>query len=147
MIAIDTNLLVYSHRADSAFHEAAVSVLDELAASGRVWGVVWQCVHEFLAIATHPKIYSPASSMDKAMEEVENWRMCPTFRLIAEGPAHWKSLAPILKSSRVVGPKVHDARIAAVCLQHGVSELWSVDRDFSRFAQLKVVNPLIKRRR
>lgn len=29
--------------------------------------------------------------------------------------------------------KVYDARIAAVCLDHGVAELWTADRDFSLF--------------
>jgi predicted nucleic acid-binding protein len=47
-----------------------------------------------------------------------------------------------MREGRVQGPLVHDARIAAVCLAHGVEEFWSVDRDFSRFPQLPVVNPL-----
>jgi predicted nucleic acid-binding protein len=45
---------------------------------------------------------------------------------------------------RVSGPLIHDARIAALCRQHGVTELWSADRDFSRFPDLKVVNPLVR---
>ncbi len=40
------------------------------------------------------------------------------------------------------GPNVHDARIAALCLHHGVRELWTVDRDFSRFSGLHTKNPL-----
>jgi predicted nucleic acid-binding protein len=38
---------------------------------------------------------------------------------------------------------VHDARVAAICRDHGVRELWTSDRDFSRFPQLTVVNPLV----
>lgn len=41
------------------------------------------------------------------------------------------------------GAMVHDGRIAALCLHHGVSELWTADRDFSRFATLAVRNPLV----
>jgi predicted nucleic acid-binding protein len=41
------------------------------------------------------------------------------------------------------GPKVYDARIAALCLQHGVKQLWSADRDFGRFSAVTVANPLI----
>jgi len=44
---------------------------------------------------------------------------------------------------KIAGPQVHDARIAALCRDHGVHELWSADRDFSRFAGLAVVNPLV----
>jgi hypothetical protein len=43
----------------------------------------------------------------------------------------------------LAGPVVHDARIAALCRVHGVSELWSADRDFSRFPELAVRNPLL----
>ena len=49
----------------------------------------------------------------------------------------------LLAQARTVGPAVHDARIAALCLQHGVRELWSADRDFGRFPALKVLNPLV----
>jgi len=41
-----------------------------------------------------------------------------------------------------MGPLVHDARVAAICLQHGIRELWSSDRDFGRFPRLQVLNPL-----
>ena len=49
----------------------------------------------------------------------------------------------LIERGSVAGPRVHDARIAAVCILHGVRELWSADRDFSRFPDLKVRNPLI----
>ena len=142
MIAVDTTILVYAHRRESPLHAGALQAMDRLAASGRPWGTVWQCVHEFVAVVTHPKIYKPASTLDQCLQEVENWRACPTFRFIAEGPTHWDTLKRQLRQGQVQGPLVHDARIAAVCVARGVSELWSVDRDFSRFPELNVVNPL-----
>ena len=36
---------------------------------------------------------------------------------------------------------IHDAHIVALCLEHGVSEIITGDRDFSRFEGLKIVNP------
>jgi predicted nucleic acid-binding protein len=38
---------------------------------------------------------------------------------------------------------VHDAKIVAICQQHGVEKLWSADRDFSRFQGMEIVNPLL----
>ena len=143
MIAVDTNVLIYAHRADSPFHQAAVAAMDRLANSGQPWCVVWQCVHEFVAVATNPKIYRPPSTLEQCISEIENWLRCPTFRCIAEGPTHWANLERLLREGRVQGPLVHDARIAAVCLQHGIESLWSVDRDFSRFPALVVKNPLL----
>jgi len=54
-------------------------------------------------------------------------------------------LRNLASAARLKGPPIHDARIAALCLHHGVSELWSADRDFSAFPRLKVRNPLVKR--
>jgi hypothetical protein len=48
----------------------------------------------------------------------------------------------MLEAGRVTGALVHDARVAAIAVQGGVTELWSADRDFSRFP-LPVRNPLI----
>lgn len=143
MIAVDTNILIYAHRGDSPFHGAAVEAMDALASSGKPWCVVWQCAHEFISIVTNPKIYRPASSIDECLSEIENWRTCPTFRWIAEGSTHWKTLEKLVREGRVTGGLVHDARIAAVCIQNGVETLWSVDRDFSRFPALRVANPLV----
>lgn len=62
--------------------------------------------------------------------------------LLDEADGYWDVLARVLRDARVVGPKVHDARIAALCLQHAISELWTADRDFSRFAGLATRNPV-----
>lgn len=45
-------------------------------------------------------------------------------------------------SSRSSGNLVHDAHIAALLLEHGVDELWTHDRDFTRFPGLRVRFPL-----
>jgi predicted nucleic acid-binding protein len=70
-----------------------------------------------------------------------------TVTELAEGAAPWAipwpELRKLLATARLTGPKVHDARIAAICLHAGVSELLSADRDFSRFPDLETRNPLI----
>ena len=58
--------------------------------------------------------------------------------LLIESAAHCRPCAVCLSDGRITGAQVHDAR---VCRQHGVRELWSADRDFSRFNELAVVNP------
>lgn len=142
MIAVDTNILVYAHREDSPFHGAAVRQLARLAEGQAAWSIPWPCVHEFLAIVTHPRIYAPPTPLDRALGQVEAWLASPAIVLLGESPSHWPVLRELLDNGRIVGPKVHDARVAALCRQHGIRELWSVDRDFSRFDGFKVVNPL-----
>ncbi|AKS41406.1 type II toxin-antitoxin system VapC family toxin [Wenzhouxiangella marina] len=143
MIAIDTNLLVYAHREDSPFHPQAYERIESLATSRAPWAIPWPCLHEFYSIATHPRIFDPPTPSSQALDQIDAWLECPGLNLISESVRHWSELRPMLDSARIVGPKVHDARIAAICLQHGVTELWTADRDFSVFPNLKARNPLV----
>ncbi len=142
MIAVDTNILVYAHREDSPFHEVAFRRVAELAEGRATWAIPWACLHEFLAIVTHPRTYRPPTPLSRALSQIDAWLESPTLVLLVEGQEHWKTLRALLEAGRVSGAQVHDARVAALCRQHGVRELWSADRDFGRFAGLKVVNPL-----
>jgi len=145
VIAVDTNILVYAHREDSPFHETAFQRVAELAEGLAAWAIPWPCLHEFLAIVTHPRIYAPPTPLSHALDQVDAWLEAPTLTLLAESAAHWPTLRALLATGRLAGPLVHDARVAALCRQHAVRELWSADRDFSRFAGLTVVNPLVGR--
>jgi len=143
MIAVDTNILVYAHRADAPFHESARVSVASLAEGRAAWAIPWPCIHEFIGLVTRPRVFQPPTSLDGALDQVEIWTASPSLVLLGEGGAYWSELAKILRASRVVGSQVHDARIAALCLSHGVRELWTADRDFSRFAGLVVRNPLV----
>lgn len=143
MIAIDTNILVYSHRPECEFHSIAAAKLKLLAEGGDLWAIPWPCVHEFINIVTHAKIFNVPSSIELALKFFDELFSGPNLRLLAETEMHWVHLKNILLPGKFSGPKVHDVRIAALCVQHGVRELWSCDRDFNRIKGLKVVNPLI----
>ncbi len=143
MIAVDTNLLVYAHREDSSWHDVAYRRIAELAEGRAPWAIPWPCLHEFLAIATHPRIYDPPTPVAAALDQVSAWLEAPNLVLLAEGEGYWTQLFELISQARVAGAQVHDARVAALCLHHGVDELWSADRDFSRFPELRVSNPLI----
>ncbi|MBI5487918.1 MAG: PIN domain-containing protein [Deltaproteobacteria bacterium] len=141
MIAVDTNVLVHAHRGDSPFHDRAAASLRELAEG--LWAIPWPCLHEFLSIVTHPRVFHPPTPLDVARKTVAAWVAAPTVTLLSELDDYWPFLDRVLASSRVSGPRIHDARIAALCLQHAVTELWTADRDFGRFPGLRVRNPLL----
>jgi uncharacterized protein len=143
MIAVDTNILVYAHRRDSEWHEKASRVVRGLAEGSVPWAITWPSLHEFLSIVTHSRIYKPPTPLPKAIEQVEIWMESPSVRLLSELSGHWKELKPILAVGRITGGAVHDARIAAICREHGVGELWSADRDFGRLTGITVRNPLL----
>ncbi|MCC5888468.1 MAG: PIN domain-containing protein [Gammaproteobacteria bacterium] len=143
MIAVDTNVLVYAHREDSPFHESAFISLRDLAEGQAAWSIPWPCLHEFFAIVTHPRIYNPPTPVAAALDQIEAWLESPSLVPLAESQRHWATLRALIDSGRITGPRVHDARIAALCQQHGVRELWSADRDFTRFPDLSVSNPCV----
>ena len=114
----------------------------QLARSGMPWAIPWPCVHEFIAIVTHPRIYNPPTPLADALEQVECWLEAPGLVLLSEAPSYWASFRRLLEKTKVIGPRVHDARVAALCIEYGVTELWSADRDFGRFTGIAVSNPL-----
>jgi uncharacterized protein len=143
MIAVDSNILVHAHRQDSPWHTEAERSLRGLAEGPSQWAIPWPCVHEFLAVVTHPRIYDPPSTLAQGCDQVAAWLESPSLVLIAETEDYWSPLQELLNRSRVTGARIHDARIAAICLVHGVRQLWTADRDFSRFPSLKTRNPLV----
>ena len=142
MIAVDTQILVYFQRKDSPWHQAALACVRGLAEGPTPWAVPWPSVHEFLAVVTHPRIYRPPTPLEQALRQIDYWMASPTVRMIGEEAGYWERFKRVLTEGRVAGPLVHDGRVAAICAAHGVTELWSVDRDFSRFPTLRTRNPL-----
>ncbi len=143
MIALDTNVLVYAHRAESAFHAQAFDCVKSLAEGRQPWGIPVSCLHEFLSVVTNRKIFNPASSFDQALAQIDAWLASPQAHILHSGARHWRILSELTRKARLQGGQFHDARIAAICIENGVSVLWSADRDFGRFKALKTVNPLV----
>jgi toxin-antitoxin system PIN domain toxin len=136
MIAVDANVLVYAHRPDSVFHNEAVAAVRALAEGSSTWALPWPCLHEFFGVVTNPRLFPQPTPPAIALDQIAAWAESPSVRLLAETPLHLRTLSLLLNSSEVTGPAVHDAKIAAICLDHGVRALLTMDRDFSRFPAL-----------
>jgi toxin-antitoxin system PIN domain toxin len=148
VVAVDTNVLVYAHRREAAEHQAALDRLRHLASGPAAWAIPWPCVYEFLSVVTNPRIWkSKASTPDQAWAQVRAWAEAPTVRLLAEPDGFSAVLEPLVRRARVRGPMVHDARVAALCLAHGVEVLLTRDRDFSLFPELEIEDPFATGRR
>jgi hypothetical protein len=141
--AFDTNLLVYAHRGESPFHPQARSLLSAAAEGAESWALPWPCIHEFLGIVTNPRIFKTPTPLDDALAQVDAWLSSPTVVTLSEDEAgYWEVLARLVRKGRIQGARVHDARVAALAIFHGVDELLTADRDFSRFPELPTRNPL-----
>jgi uncharacterized protein len=141
VIALDTNILVYARREEAPHHLEAVELLAGLAAGDRPWALPWPCVYEFLRIVTHRRVFDPPTDLDLALEDLQSLLASPSLAMLGEGPAHPEHLRRLVGEGGASGNLVHDAHIAALCVEHGVRELLTADRDFARFPGLRSRNP------
>ena len=142
MIAVDTNVLVYAHRRESGLGNAAYGYVKELAEGEASWAIPWPCCYEFLSVVTNRRIWKDsASTQDQAWRQLAAWTSSPSMAFIGETDDFAAILERFVRRPHVVGGVVHDARIAAICVAHGVDELVSRDRDFSLFRELPLNDP------
>jgi uncharacterized protein len=142
VIAVDTNVLVYAHRREPAEHDRAAELLRELAGSASPWAIPWPCVYEFFSVVTNPRIWKEsATSPRQAWQQLDAWFGSPTLKLLGETSDFTYVLAEFAQRARVRGPIIHDARVAAICVAHGVERLLTRDRDFALFPELVTGNP------
>jgi toxin-antitoxin system PIN domain toxin len=140
MIAVDTNVLVYAHRAESTRHLRARTWLGSLAEGDAPWAIPVFCLGEFVRIATHRRVFDPPSTLEQAIDAVDAILESPSVRLLAPTPVNWPLLRAALVAGDATGNLVFDAQIAALCREHGIERILTEDRDFARFSFLKVVS-------
>lgn len=142
MDAVDTSVLVYAHRREAGEHVAARDLLRQLAEGPQPWAIPWPCVYEFFSVVTNPRIWKEAASTpEQAWAQLSAWRASPSVRLIGEPEDFFGVLDDFMTRPRVRGPIVHDARVAAICVAHGIEALFTRDRDFSLFPELRTQDP------
>lgn len=62
-IAVDARILVSAHREDSTWHHSDYDHLGSLAERAKSWAIPWPCLHKFLAIVTHPRIFKISTAL------------------------------------------------------------------------------------
>jgi toxin-antitoxin system PIN domain toxin len=133
VIAVDTNVLVYAHRAELVKHEAAAARLVALAEAPAAWSVPVFCLGEFLRVVTHPRLFDPPFTPSEACRALERVLASPSLEVISPGPSYPELLLEAIREADAVGNLVFDAQIVALCRESGVSVLLTEDRDFDRF--------------
>lgn len=144
MIAIDTNLLVHAHRRDASLHGAARILLEDVAEAPVPWAICYHSLVEFYAVVTRRGLWTKPSTPAVAVRQIQAWRASPSLRILHDSSGSLDLLNDLAVANHVVGGMIHDARIAVCCLINGVDELWTIDRDFSRFPRLRCRNPLVR---
>jgi hypothetical protein len=141
MRAVDTNVLVVAHIETAPEHDTAHDLLSLLSEGDLPWAIPWPCVYEFLRVATHTRIFESPLPLDRALDSITQLLESPSLLLLSETHRHGAVMERVVRGARVTGNLVHDAHIAALCLEHGVSEILTGDHDFTRFEGLTVIDP------
>jgi uncharacterized protein len=136
VIAVDTNVLIYAHRSETERHDAASKKLKDLAESDTPWGLPVFCIAEFVRIVTHLRVFAPPSDLRTALDFVDRLLESPSVRLLLPGQTYPSTFRGICEAAEVRGNLAFDAQIAAVCIENGVREIVTADRDFARFAAM-----------
>jgi toxin-antitoxin system PIN domain toxin len=133
VIAVDTNILIYAHRAEMPLHEAALSRLKGIVEANVPWALPVLCIGEFVRVVTHPRIFSPPTSLEVALEYLDHLLASPSARLLTPSARFGGRFAAVCRQAAVRGNLAFDAQVVAVCQEHGVDQVLTEDRDFSRF--------------
>ena len=142
MIAVDSNLLVYAHRAAVAEHRAARRAIERASRDPRGWGVTLPSVAEFWSVVTHPASRGRASTPREARAFLGSLLTHGGAQLWLPRHGFWERLAEMAIEIGVQGPRIFDLQIALTAFDNGAVEMWTHDGRFVAFPGLRVHDPL-----
>lgn len=141
MIVVDANLLIYASSKNSPHHPAASKWLASALDGDEALAFSWATINAFLRISTHPTVSTPPFTPERATEIVDSWLQRPIVTILEPGSGYWPIFRRLLLETPARGNLVMDAHLAALAIEHD-GTVYTTDRDFRRFQNLRVVNPL-----
>jgi toxin-antitoxin system PIN domain toxin len=141
MIFPDVNLLLYAYNTESAAYKKAAAWLQGVMNSNERLCHSWHTIMGFIRISTNSRIFPKPYSAKEALEIVSSLINAKNSTMLLPGSGHFAIFEKLVNESGINGPKLMDAHIAALAIEHGAT-LASADRDFRLFDGLKIINPL-----
>lgn len=141
MILLDANVLLYAYYPRAEQHEPARAWLERTLSESQLVRLAWLTIWAFLRISTNQTVFEHPLSAAEAETVVSTWFAQPTVGILEPGERHWEILSNLMREGQTTGPLIMDAVLAAIAIEHG-STLYTTDRDFARFSQLKWRDPL-----
>jgi toxin-antitoxin system PIN domain toxin len=142
VIALDTNLLVYAHRAATPEHRAARAAIEDACTSRLGCGVAAPSIAEFYSIVTHPAASGRPSSSEEAATFLRALQEDGGLSVWTPGPQFVARLLQTANDLDVRGVRIFDLQIALCALEGGATELWTHDGRFVKVPGLRLRDPL-----
>ena len=144
MTLLDANILIYAYNADAPEHPQMRQWLSDLFSNPKRIGITWLVLWAFIRVVTNPRLSPAAKPAPEAFRIVRTLLAQSQVTVIEPGPRHAEILEQLVIDYKISGALFTDAALAALAIEHGAT-LASTDRDFSRFPDLRWINPLSAR--
>lgn len=139
-ILLDTNILLRRAQPLHPSHALAVDSVAALLAAREAVHFTLQNIAEFWNVATRPAQHN-GLGLSTALTLAEVEKIEAAFELLPDTPAFYPAWRELVVRHRVIGAKVHDARLVAAMNVHGVRRLLTFNAgDFARYG-IEVVQP------
>jgi hypothetical protein len=138
---LDANILLYAYDRSSPHHAACCKWLEATLNADETVGLPWQTILAFVRIATNPKATRKPLLGPAACAIIDSWLSRPCVAVVGPGERFWEIFREQVLEAQISGPLVTDTALAALALENG-AVLCSTDRDFRRFKNLRVLDPL-----
>ena len=141
-ILADSGILLRLFEPGDPRTDAVLRTLATLRGRGDTLVTAAQNVAEFWNVSTRPSTARGGFGLSLSdtvlrLEDVERG-----FTLLPELPTTYPIWRNLIVAHAVLGKQVHDARLAALMLSHGVTHLVTLNgRDFTRYPGLTVIDP------
>jgi predicted nucleic acid-binding protein len=140
-ILVDTNILLRLSDDGSPDQSVAEQALSILRLRGDIPCLTAQNIIEFWAVATRlVKANGFGWTTQHTATEVEQMRN--KFPILADSPQILPNWLRLVETHDVKGKNVHDTRLVAVMMTHGITHLLTFNTDdFRRFPNLTLIHP------
>ena len=140
MKLLDANVLLYAYDSNSAHHVACRDWLQAALNDDEPVGLPWQTSLAFIRISTNPRAVRLPLETKEACAIISVLFERPNVVVVEPGEQFWRTFLKLVADSKVSGPLITDAALAALALEQGAS-VYSTDRDFRRFDGVSVMDP------
>ncbi len=137
----DTNILLRLAEPDNPDYAIVRGAVDKLVGRGEELCYAAQNLVEFWNVCTRPVAQNgfglSTGETDERAKIIET-----EFRFLPDGERVHVEWRQLVVRYAVTGAKVHDARLVAAMLVHGVSNILTLnDRDFARYSGISAIHP------
>ncbi len=140
-MAVDANVLIFASNDDAPEQARATALLEELVAGPELFYLFWPTLVAYLRVTTHKRLFQPPLTVTAATANVDRLLSYPIVQTGEEGRGFWPSLRELATTVPAPGKLIHDAHLVALMRQHGVTTIYTNDRDFRKFDGIRVIDP------